>query len=226
MNDIKIAPSILAANFARLGECVREAAEAGADSIHIDIMDGHFVPNISMGPVVIKAIRPLVSAPFDVHLMIEQPERYIDAFAQAGANGLTVHLEACPNVIQVAKTIRKAGLTVGVAIKPDMPVEAITGIVEQLDLLLVMTVYPGFGGQAFIEESYDRIKRARGLLDRYNPKADLEVDGGINQETAARVVAAGANVLVAGHAIFQAEDGIEAAMARIRRAAENQGMAK
>jgi ribulose-phosphate 3-epimerase len=226
MNNIKIAPSILAANFARLGDDVKAAASAGADTIHIDIMDGHFVPNISMGPVVVRAIRPLVSQPFDVHLMIEQPERFIDAFAQAGANGLTVHLEACPDIAQVVQAVRDAGLGVGVAIKPDTPIEAVSGIVGQIDLLLVMTVYPGFGGQAFMEESCDRIKQARGLLDSVNPQADLQVDGGINQETAARAVAAGANVLVAGNAIFKAEDGIESALTRIRAAAQAQRMAK
>jgi ribulose-phosphate 3-epimerase len=226
MNSIKIAPSILAANLACLGDQVKEAAEAGADSIHIDIMDGHFVPNLSFGPAVVRAIRPLVELPFDVHLMIEQPERFVDAFAKAGANSLTVHLEACPDIAQVVKIIRSAGLGVGISIKPDTPVKAVSSIIGQIDRLLVMTVYPGFGGQAFIEESYDRIKQARGLIDRINPQADLQVDGGINQETAARVVTAGANVLVAGHAVFQAEDGIESALTRIRHAALSQGMAK
>jgi ribulose-phosphate 3-epimerase len=226
MNHIKIAPSILAANFACLGDQVKDAVDAGADTIHIDIMDGHFVPNITVGPVVVRAIRPLVELPFDVHLMIEQPERYIEAFAQAGADSLTVHLEACPDIAQVVKIIRNAGLGVGVAIKPDTPVEAASGIAGQIDLLLIMTVYPGFGGQAFMEESYDRIKLARGLLDRVNPQADLQVDGGINQEIAARVVMAGANVLVAGHALFKAKDGIRSALPRIRHAAVTQNLAK
>jgi ribulose-phosphate 3-epimerase len=226
MNNIKIAPSILAANFACLGDQVKEAAEAGADSIHIDVMDGHFVPNISFGPPLIESIRSLVDKFFDVHLMIEQPERYIDAFAQAGANGLTVHFEACPDLALVIKAIRDAGCRVGVAIKPDTPVEAISGLADQLDLLLVMTVYPGFGGQSFIEESYTRIRQARDLLDRVNPEADLEVDGGINQETGGRVAAAGANVLVAGNAIFRAKDGIESALSRIRQAALSQSMAQ
>jgi ribulose-phosphate 3-epimerase len=226
MNNIKIAPSILAANFACLGDQVKEATNAGADTMHIDVMDGHFVPNISFGPVVVRSIRPLVDLPFDVHLMIEQPERYVDAFAQAGADSLTVHLEACSDITQVVKIIRDAGIGVGVAIKPDTPVEAVSDILGQIDLLLVMTVYPGFGGQAFIEASYDRIKQARGLLDAVNPEADLQVDGGINQETAARVAAAGANVLVAGNAIFKTEEGIKPALTRIRHAALNPSMAQ
>jgi ribulose-phosphate 3-epimerase len=226
MNNIKIAPSILAANFACLGDQVKEAAEAGADNIHIDVMDGHFVPNISFGPPVVESIRPLVDKFFDVHLMIEQPERYLDAFAKAGADGLTVHYEACPDLAQTIKAIRDTGCQVGVVIKPDTPVEAISGVADQLDLLLIMTVYPGFGGQSFIEESYARIRQARELLDRVNPEADLEVDGGINQETAARVAAAGANVLVAGNAIFRAKDGIESALTRIRQAALSQSMAQ
>jgi len=200
---IAIAPSILSADFARLGEQVREVELGGADRIHIDVMDGHFVPNLSMGPVVVQALRPITNLPLEVHLMIEEPARYAEPFLKAGADRLIVHLEVLPDPRPLLREIRGRGRSVGLAINPDKPVESLEPYLPEIDLALCMTVFPGFGGQAFIAESPARIRQLRQLIDRINPRCELEVDGGIDDATARQAVAAGANVLVAGTSIFR-----------------------
>ena len=213
---VKIAPSILSADFARLGEQVTEAEAAGADYIHVDVMDGHFVPNITVGPLVVEAVRRTTRLPLDVHLMIEAPERYIARFAKAGADILTVHVEACPHLHRVVQQIKGLGVKAGVSLNPATPLGSLEEILGDVDLVLVMTVNPGFGGQEFIAGMLSKIRRLRRMLDERGLKCELEVDGGINAETAPEVVAAGANVLVAGQAIFGAEEGVAEAMRRIR----------
>lgn len=217
---IKIAPSILSADFTRLGEQVAEAEAAGADLIHIDVMDGHFVPNITVGPLVVQAVRRATELPLSVHLMIEAPERYLTAFAHAGADALTIHVETCPHLHRTVQQIKELGLKAGVSINPATPLVSLEEIVESVDLILLMTVNPGFGGQEFIESSLSRIRRLRGMLTARGLPVELEVDGGINAETAPRVVAAGATVLVAGEAIFGAKEGIAEAMRKIRESVE------
>ncbi len=201
---IKLAPSILSADFARLGEQVREAEAASADYIHVDVMDGHFVPNITIGPVVVAAIRPVTKLPLDVHLMIESPEKYVDDFARAGADIITVPQEACAHLHRVVQQIKHAGKRAGVAINPATPAGTLEEILPFVDLVLVMTVNPGFGGQSFIETMPLKIAVARKMIDARRLNVELEVDGGINAETAPRVAQAGANVLVAGSAVFGA----------------------
>ena len=217
--QIKIAPSILSADFSRLGEQVAEAERGGADAIHIDIMDGNFVPNITMGPVVVQAIRRHTSLPFDLHLMIDAPERYIAEFAAAGADTITVHAEACVHLHSVVQQIRAAGKRPSVAISPATPVSAIEEIIADLDQVLVMTVNPGFGGQAFIEAMLGKISRVRALIDERGLAADLQVDGGISAATAASVVSAGANALVAGSAVYNDRMSVADAIAAIRASA-------
>jgi len=213
---VKIAPSILSADFARLGEQVAEAEAAGADYIHIDVMDGHFVPNITVGPLVVEAVRRTTRLPLDVHLMIEAPERYIARFAEAGADILTVHVEACPHLHRVMQQIKGLGVKAGVSLNPATPLGSLEEILGDADLVLVMTVNPGFGGQEFIAGMLSKIRRLRGMLDERGLSCELEVDGGINPATAPEGVAAGASVLVAGQAIFGAEEGVAEAMRRIR----------
>ncbi len=217
--QIKIAPSILSADFSRLGEQVAEAERGGADAIHIDIMDGNFVPNITMGPVIVQAIRRHTSLPFDLHLMIDAPERYIAEFAAAGADTITVHAEACVHLHSVVQRIRAAGKRPSVAISPATPVSAIEEIIADLDQVLVMTVNPGFGGQAFIEAMLGKISRVRALIEDRGLAADLQVDGGISAATAAAVVRAGANVLVAGSAVYNDRMSVADAIAAIRASA-------
>jgi len=218
-DGIKIAPSILSADFARLAEAVQAAEAAGADYIHVDVMDGHFVPNITVGPPVLRCIRRATRLPLDVHLMISDPGRYAADFAEAGADGLTVHAEATPHLHRVLQHIRELGVRPGVSLNPATPAYAISEVIGEVALVLVMTVNPGFGGQPFIEHSLHKIAQVRGMLDSIESEAELEVDGGIVPETAERVVAAGATVLVAGNAIFAAKEGIAAAISSIRAAA-------
>jgi len=214
--NIKIAPSILSADFARLGEQVAEAAKAGADYIHVDVMDGHFVPNITIGPAVVKAIRPHTDLPLDVHLMIERPPDYIKQFADAGADIITVHVEACPHIHRTIQTIKECGVKAGASINPGTPVDRLDDILADLDLVLIMTVNPGFGGQKFIENTLNKIKLMRQKLDDEKLAAELEVDGGINVDIAPKVVSAGADVLVAGAAVFSSGQTIREAILKIR----------
>jgi len=217
---IAIAPSILSADFARLGEQVAAAEAAGADRIHVDVMDGHFVPNITIGPVVVRALRRVTGLPLEVHLMIERPERFLDAFAGAGATALTVHVEGTIHLHRTLEEIRRLGQRVGVALNPATPAVVLDEILPELDLVLVMTVDPGFGGQDFIASTLPKIRRVRALVDRVRPACELEVDGGIHPATAPLVVDAGAGVLVAGSAIFEEPAGVRAAMERLRRSVE------
>jgi ribulose-phosphate 3-epimerase len=217
VQKVKIASSILAADFARLGDQVAEAEAGGADYIHVDVMDGHFVPNITMGPHIVKAVRQVTALPLDVHLMIEAPERYLADFCQAGANILTVHVETCPHLHRTIQQIKELGCRAGVTLNPATPVTSLEEIVPYVDLVLVMTVNPGFGGQSFIEGTLSKIERVRAMLDARNPQAELEVDGGIGPDTAARVARAGARVLVAGTAIFRQDD-VADAIERLRKA--------
>jgi ribulose-phosphate 3-epimerase len=214
--QVKLAPSILSADFARLGEQVAEATKAGADYIHVDVMDGQFVPPITIGAPVVAAIRKWTDLPLDVHLMIETPERQIDQFAQAGADIITVHIEACPHIHQVVQAIKGLGVKVGVSLNPETPVTAVSEVLSSLDLVLVMTVNPGYGGQTFIESTLGKISQLRAELDKKGLAAELEVDGGINAEVVPRVVRAGARVLVAGAAVFNSGQTVKEALKKIR----------
>jgi ribulose-phosphate 3-epimerase len=216
---IKIAPSILAADFSKLGEEVLEVEKAGADWIHIDVMDGHFVPNISFGAIVVEALRPLTKLPLDVHLMIENADRYIDDFAKAGADYITVHVEANPHLHRTIQMIRAAGVKPGVVLNPHSPIESIVPILEEIDLVLFMTVNPGFGGQKFIESVVPKVEQLSKLIREKGLSIDIQIDGGINEETIVPCAKAGANVFVAGSAIFGKRDR-KAALQAIKQAGE------
>ena len=216
--QVKIAPSILSADFTRLGQEVAQAEAGGADYIHVDVMDGHFVPNITVGPLVVRAVRRATSLPLDVHLMIGTPERYLADFCAAGATGLTVHVETCPHLHRTIQQIKELGCWAGVTLNPSTPPSSLEEILPYVDLVLVMTVNPGLGGQSFIEGTLSKIRRVRSMLDELGSEAELEVDGGIDQQTTPLVVKAGATVLVAGSAIFGAKGEMTDAIARIRKA--------
>ncbi len=207
MSRVLIAPSILSADFARLGDEVAAVAAAGADFIHVDVMDGHFVPNLTIGPLVVKAIRSATDLPFDVHLMISPVDAYIDEFAASGANILTVHPEAGPHLHRTIQRIKAAGVKAGAALNPATPASAIEAVIDDLDLVLVMSVNPGFGGQKFISSQLRKIESVRAMIDRSGRDIHLEVDGGVDPATAPKAVAAGADVLVAGSAVFRGGQG-------------------
>ena len=203
---VQIAPSILAADFAELARDIAAVERGGADLIHVDVMDGHFVPNITIGPPVVRAIRNVASCPLDVHLMIEEPDRYIEAFIEAGAGMVSVHVEAVPHLHRTISLIKKLGARAGAVLNPSTPAGALEDIAGDLDYVLVMSVNPGFSGQEFIPHSIEKVRHVRSVLSAAGSSAPIEIDGGIDQETAAQVVAAGARILVAGQAIFGTHD--------------------
>ncbi|WLD95382.1 ribulose-phosphate 3-epimerase [Alkalihalobacillus sp. AL-G] len=203
---IKIAPSILSADFSKLGDEIKDVEHGGADYIHVDVMDGHFVPNITIGPLIVDAIRPVTDLPLDVHLMIENPDQYIPSFAKAGADIISVHVEACPHLHRTIHLIKEQGVKAGVVLNPHTPVNTIEHIIEDVDLVLFMTVNPGFGGQSFIEPVLSKIEAVSTMCKEKGLDIDIEVDGGVNPETAKLCVEHGANVLVAGSAIYNKED--------------------
>ncbi len=215
---IGLVPSILSADFTRLGEQVREAESAGAQRIQVDVMDGHFVPNITMGPMIVEAVRRSTTLPIEAHLMITNPQHYIDDFAQAGADVIIVHQEVCPHLHRVIQQIKMAGKMAAVALTPSTPVFMLEDILSLLDMVLIMTVNPGFGGQEFIPETLPKIARLRQMITQRNLHCDIEVDGGIHEATAPLVVQAGANLLVAGSAIYNEHESVAQAMARLRNA--------
>jgi ribulose-phosphate 3-epimerase len=212
---VRIAPSILSADFGRLAEEVQAIERAGADYVHVDVMDGRFVPNITIGPLVVKAVKKATQLPLDVHLMIVEPERYIDEFAAAGASLISVHVETCPHLHRTLQQIRKAGARPAVVLNPSTSVTAIEEVLGDVDMVLVMSVNPGFGGQSFIPASLEKVSRLRAMIDQRKLKVDIEIDGGINAANAKSVIEAGANVLVAGSAVFSGRD-YAAAIAALR----------
>jgi len=218
-NMIKIAPSILAADFSKLAEEVREVEAAGAELIHIDVMDGHFVPNITMGAIVVEALRPVTKLPLDVHLMIENPNAYIEQFAKAGADYITVHVEACPHLHRTLQLIRSTGVKSGVVLNPHTPIETILHVLDEIDLVLFMTVNPGFGGQKFIHSVIPKVKQLADIIRENKLPIEIEIDGGINEETIIPCVEAGATIFVAGSAIYNAPNRTEA-LHRIKVAGE------
>jgi ribulose-phosphate 3-epimerase len=215
-DEIKLAPSILAADMAHLADQVAQVVAAGADRIHIDVMDGHFVPNITFGPVVVRWLRPVTSVPLEVHLMIAEPDRYLDAFAEAGADTLIVHQEGSIHLNRTVQAIHALGKCAGVAINPATPASVLEEILPDLELVLVMTVNPGFGGQEFLTGTVAKIRRVRRMIDQSRPDCELEVDGGIEPHTVSQVVDAGARVLVAGSAVFGAPGGAAAGIDRLK----------
>ncbi|RMF04957.1 MAG: ribulose-phosphate 3-epimerase [Chloroflexi bacterium] len=217
MKSVLFAPSILSADFARLGDHVREAETAGADWIHVDVMDGHFVPNITIGPLIVKALRPVTNLPLDVHLMIENPERYLADFARAGADRITVHVETCPHLHRTIQQIRELGLKPGVTLNPATPVSVLSEILPYVDLVLIMSVNPGFGGQSYIATSTAKIRQLRRMLADIGSEADVQIDGGVNTKTIREIVEAGANVLVAGSAIFNNKASVAENLQTLRR---------
>jgi len=216
---VKLSPSILTADWARLGEQIREAEAAGADYIHIDVMDGHFVPNITLGPYMVSTIRSITSLPLDIHLMIERPEQYVPDFARAGATIITVHQEACVHLQRQVAQIREAGCKASVAVNPATPLVTLEDVLPDLDQVLVMTVNPGFGNQHFIPQALDKIRRMRAMLDAAGSSADLEIDGGVKADNIAACVAAGATVVVAGSAVYTPTQSVAEAVRHLREAA-------
>lgn len=210
-----ISASILSADFTRLGEQIQEAEKGGTNWIHVDVMDGHFVPNLSMGPFIVEACRRATALPLDVHLMIEKPENLLGDFARAGASNLTVHVETCPNLHRTLQTIRELGCKAGVVINPATPVALVEPVLHMVDLVLVLSVNPGYSGQTFLPEVLPKVTAIRNLLDKVNPIANLEIDGGINSSTLPKVIRAGANVFVAAHAIFDHPGGIAAGIQQL-----------
>ena len=202
MRSTMIAPSILSADFTRLGEEIKAVEQAGADVIHVDVMDGHFVPNITMGPMVVKAVKKVTSLPIDVHLMISNPDQYIESFSDAGADWITVHVEACTHLHRTIAAIKALGKKAGAVLNPATSLTTLDYVLEEVDLVMLMSVNPGFGGQSFIESSLEKISDLRAAFDRVNPGAGIEVDGGVSPATIERVAAAGANIFVAGSAIY------------------------
>lgn len=207
---VKIAPSILSADFAKLGEEIKSVETGGADMIHVDVMDGHFVPNITIGPLIVEAIRPVTKLPLDVHLMIENPDQYIEAFAKAGADYITVHVEACPHLHRTIHHIKSFGVKAGVVLNPATPVDTIQHIIEDVDLVLLMSVNPGFGGQKFIPAVLPKITQLKEMIDEKGLDVEIEIDGGVNEETARLCVEAGATILVAGSAVYNKTDRAQA----------------
>ena len=221
MSAIKLAPSILAADFANLGQQVRDAEQAGADRIHVDIMDGHFVPNLSMGPAIVQALRPITRLPLEVHLMIERPDLFAEPFLKAGADAILVQAEVGDSAVRAIAKIKSLGKKAGIVINPETPLLRAEVFFPDVTLLLIMTVHPGFGGQAFLYETLDKIDRARAQLKQLKLPIEIEVDGGIDAKTAPDAVRSGAQVLVAGSSVFGAKDGVQAAMARLRQSVES-----